>query len=92
MHVHSWHANRHAPRPHLSISRVSVCIRIRSLTVLFFFVVAFLRAVQETEIMQHKLEEQKLRKRNYNLEKQKEKAAMNAADYLAQLQEGYRDH
>jgi isocitrate dehydrogenase kinase/phosphatase len=41
----------------------------------------------EQEIMQHKLEEQNLRKRNYILEKQKEKAAMNAANYHAQLQE-----
>ena len=41
----------------------------------------------EEDILAHKNEEQDLRKRNYGLEKQKEKVAMDAAKFKAQLQE-----
>jgi chromosome segregation ATPase len=41
----------------------------------------------EDDILAHKREEQKLRKRNYELEKQREKAAMNASNWSAKYGE-----
>jgi chromosome segregation ATPase len=46
-----------------------------------------IKADLEKSILQHKDEEQKLRKRNYALEKQREKSAMDASSWYAKFQE-----
>ncbi len=41
----------------------------------------------EQDIMRHKAEEERLRRRNYELEKQREKAAMNASSWHSKHEE-----